>query len=93
MIRADRNKMMESVESSEDTTAKPSSSLKSAIKSLRTKLTSAVKSLRVARMDLKKDAAHHVSSAASVHGSTASSSAKAGTHPIVRPVVHSVDKK
>lgn len=93
MLRTDRNKTWESLESSEDTASKPSSSLKSTIKNLRTKLSSAVKSLRVARMDLRKDEAHHVSTASALHASATSSSAKTGSRSIVRPVVHPVDKK
>ncbi|MCL4461347.1 MAG: hypothetical protein M1297_06530 [Nitrospirae bacterium] len=85
---------MESLESSEDAkVSKPSASLKSTIKTLRSKLSSAVKSLRTARLDLRKDMSHHVPASSSVHGAAASSSAKAGSHPIVHPVVHPVDKR
>jgi len=80
------------MESSEDGPSK-SSSLKTAIKSLRTKLGSAVKSLRVARMDLRKDESHHIASASAIHGTATSASLNAGTHPTVHPIVHPVDKK
>ncbi len=71
---------------SDDMSSSKISSEKSAIKSLRTKLSSAVKSLRLARADLRLDETSRNTPAASsshAHGSS-------GTHPIVH---QNVDKK
>jgi hypothetical protein len=92
MLRADRNKFYESMESSEDGSSK-TSSLKTAIKALKTKLHAAVSSLKVARMDLRKDEGHHISTASALHGTGTASPLNAGTHPTVHPVVHPVVKK
>jgi hypothetical protein len=92
MLRADRNKFYESLEGSEDGSSK-TSALKSAIKNLRAKIGSAVKSLKVARIDLRKDESHHISSASTLHGPSTSGSVTPGAHPSVHPVVHPVDKK
>jgi len=80
------------MESSEDG-SKKTSSLKTAIKALRTKLRSAVSSLKVARMDLRKDEAHHITTASALNSTANSASLNAGTHPTVHPVVHPVVKK
>ncbi len=70
---------------SDDISSSKASSEKSAIKSLRTKLSSAVKSLRIARMDLRRDETSRHAPAASSH-----SHGSSGTHSAVP---HHVDKK
>ncbi len=89
-LTMDRNRFREVLENAEDGDAK-GASLQAAIKSLKTKLSSAEKSLRVARMDLRKDVRHHVGTASTLRSSSANLAAK--SHPMVHPIVHPEDKK
>ena len=89
-LALDRNRFREVLENAEDGDAK-GASLQAAIKSLKTKLSSAEKSLRVARMDLRKDVRHHVRTASTLRASSANLAAK--SHPMVHPIVHPEDKK
>ncbi|MCL5284139.1 MAG: hypothetical protein M1313_00015 [Nitrospirae bacterium] len=68
---------------SDDASASTLKSERSAIKTLRSKLSSAVKSLRIARADLRRDeTGRHATPKSSSHGGS-------GTHP----VVHHADRK
>ena len=89
-LAMDRHRFREVLENAEDGDAK-GASLQAAIKSLKTKLSSAEKSLRVARMDLRKDVRHHVGTASTLRSSSVNLAAK--SHPMVHPIVHPEDKK